>query len=80
MWGTIATPAIVILVLSFLFFLINFFLPILLSVAATYIGISITVAVLKLDNGGLDLVYTLIIANVLIELQHSLYFGLTLAR
>ncbi|MBL3199611.1 zinc ribbon domain-containing protein, partial [Klebsiella pneumoniae] len=26
----------------------------------------ITVAVLKLDNGGLDLVYTLIIANVLI--------------
>ncbi|EEL57193.1 zinc ribbon domain-containing protein [Bacillus cereus] len=66
-WGTIATPAIVILVLSFLFsFLLIFFLPILLSVAATYIGISITVAVLKLDNGGLDLVYTLIIANVLI--------------
>lgn len=66
-WGTIATPTIVILVLSFLFsFLLIFFLPILLSVAATYIGISITVAVLKLDNGGLDLVYTLIIANVLI--------------
>ncbi|MED3309983.1 zinc ribbon domain-containing protein, partial [Bacillus thuringiensis] len=66
-WGTIATPAIVILVLSFLFsFLLIFFLPILLSVVATYIGISITVAVLKLDNGGLDLVYTLIIANVLI--------------
>ena len=39
-------------------FLLIFFLPILLSVAATYIGISITVAVLKLDNGGLDLVYT----------------------
>ncbi|KIQ86274.1 hypothetical protein RW25_15630 [Bacillus sp. L_1B0_8] len=66
-WGTIATPAIVILVLSFLFsFLLIFFLPILLSVVVTYIGISITVAVLKLDNGGLDLVYTLIIANVLI--------------
>ncbi|MED3380759.1 zinc ribbon domain-containing protein [Bacillus tropicus] len=66
-WGTIATPTIVILVLSFLFsFLLIFFLPILLSVAATYIGISITVAVLKLDNGGLDLVYTFIIANVLI--------------
>lgn len=61
-------------------FLLIFFLPILLSVAATYIGISITVAVLKLDNGGLDLVYTLIIANVLIELQRSLYFGLTLVR
>ncbi|PGK37119.1 zinc ribbon domain-containing protein [Bacillus thuringiensis] len=66
-WGTLATPAIAILVLSFLFsFLLIFFLPILLSVAATYLGISITVAVLKLDNGGLDLVYTLIIANVLI--------------
>ncbi|MEJ9264850.1 zinc ribbon domain-containing protein [Bacillus thuringiensis] len=66
-WGTLATPAIAILVLSFLFsFLLIFFLPILLSVAATYIGISITVAILKLDNGGLDLVYTLIIANVLI--------------
>ncbi|PEM33050.1 zinc ribbon domain-containing protein [Bacillus wiedmannii] len=66
-WGTIATPAIAILVLTFLFsFLLIFFLPILLSVATTYIGISITVAILKLDNGGLDLVYTLIIANVLI--------------
>ncbi|MBG9828368.1 zinc ribbon domain-containing protein [Bacillus wiedmannii] len=66
-WGTIATPAIAILVLTFLFsFLLIFFLPILLSVATTYIGISVTVAILKLDNGGLDLVYTLIIANVLI--------------
>ncbi|MCU5460741.1 zinc ribbon domain-containing protein [Bacillus cereus] len=66
-WGTIATPAIAILVLTFLFsFLLVFFLPILLSVATTYIGISITVAILKLDNGGLDLVYTLLIANVLI--------------
>ena len=79
--GNDSDAAIVILVLSFLFsFLLIFFLPILLSVVATYIGISITVAVLKLDNGGLDLVYTLIIANVLMELQHSLYFGLTLAR
>lgn len=66
-WGTIATPVIAILVLTFLFsFLLVFFLPILLSVATTYIGISITVAILKLDNGGLDLVYTLLIANVLI--------------
>lgn len=66
-WGTIATPAIAILVLCFLFsFLLIFFLPILLGLAATYMGISIIVAILKLDNGGLDLVYTLIIANVLI--------------
>ena len=28
-------------------------------------GISIVVAIAKLDNGGLDLVYTLLIANVL---------------
>lgn len=66
-WGTLATPAIAILVLCFLFsFLLIFFLPILLWVTATYIGISIIVAILKLDNGGLDPVYTLIIANVLI--------------
>ncbi|MGE7872173.1 zinc ribbon domain-containing protein [Bacillus paramycoides] len=66
-WGTIVTPAIAILVLSFLFsFLLIFFLPILLWVATTYIGISIIVAILKLDNGGLDPVYTLIIANVFI--------------
>lgn len=66
-WGTITTPAIAILVLCFLFsFLLIFFLPILLWVATTYIGISIIVAILKLDNGGLDPVYTLIIANVLI--------------
>lgn len=47
-------------------FLLIFFLPILLSLATTYIGISIIVAILKLDNGGLDLVYTLLIANVFI--------------
>ncbi|MFB6729263.1 zinc ribbon domain-containing protein [Bacillus mobilis] len=65
-WGTIATPAIAILVLSFLFsFLLIFFLPILLGLATTYMGISIIVATVKLDNGGLDLVYTLLIANVL---------------
>ncbi|HDR7654759.1 MULTISPECIES: zinc ribbon domain-containing protein [Bacillus] len=66
-WGTIATPAIAILVLSFLFsFLLIFFLPILLGLATTYMAISIIVAIVKLDNGGLDLVYTLFIANVLI--------------
>ncbi len=66
-WGTIATPVIAILVLTFLFsFLLIFFSPILLSLATTYIGISIIVAILKLDNGGLDLVYTLLIANVFI--------------
>ncbi|MFC9418434.1 zinc ribbon domain-containing protein [Bacillus mobilis] len=65
-WGTIATPAIAILVLSFLFsFLLIFFLPILLGLATTYVGISIIVATVKLDNGGLDLVYTLLIANIL---------------
>ncbi|WP_242255523.1 zinc ribbon domain-containing protein [Bacillus cereus group sp. BfR-BA-01379] len=65
-WGTIATPAIAILVLSFLFsFLLIFFLPLFLSVATTYMAISIIVAIVKLDNGGLDLVYTLLIANVL---------------
>ncbi|PFM36722.1 zinc ribbon domain-containing protein [Bacillus cereus] len=66
-WGTIATPAIAILVLSFLFsFLLIFFLPILLGLATTYMGISIIVAIVKLDNGGLDPIYTLLIANVLI--------------
>lgn len=66
-WGTIATPVIAILVLSFLFsFLLIFFLPILLGLATTYMGISIIVATVKLDNGGLDLVYTLFIANIFI--------------
>ncbi|HDR6310450.1 TPA: zinc-ribbon domain-containing protein [Bacillus cereus] len=65
-WGTIVTPAIAILVLSFLFsFLLIFFLPILLGVATTYMGISVIIAIVKLDNGGLDLIYTLLIANVL---------------
>lgn len=66
-WGAMATPAIAILVLSFLFsFLLIFFLPILLGLATTYMGISIIVAIVKLDNGGLDPIYTLLIANVLI--------------
>ncbi|AIW86361.1 double zinc ribbon family protein [Bacillus mycoides] len=74
-WGTIATPAIAILVLSFLFsFLLIFFLPILLWIATTYIGISIIVAILKLDNGGLDPVYTLLIANVLIGIATFIVF------
>ncbi|WP_242237771.1 zinc ribbon domain-containing protein [Bacillus cereus group sp. BfR-BA-01316] len=66
-WGTIATPAIAILVLSFLFsFLLIFFLPVLLGMATTYMGISIIVSILKLDSGGLDPVYTLLIASVFI--------------
>jgi hypothetical protein len=74
-WGTIATPAIAILVLSFLFsFLLIFFLPILLWIATTYMVISIIVAILKLDNGGLDPVYTLIIANVLIGIATFIVF------
>lgn len=74
-WGTIATPAIAILVLSFLFsFLLIFFLPILLWIATTYIGISIIVAILKLDNGGLDPVYTLLIASVLIGIATFIVF------
>ena len=47
-------------------FLINLFLPILLGLATTYMSISIIVAIVKLDNGGLDPIYTLLIANVLI--------------
>ncbi|PEP30151.1 zinc ribbon domain-containing protein [Bacillus wiedmannii] len=74
-WGTIATPAIAILVLSFLFsFLLIFFLPILLGLATTYMGISIIVATVKLDNGGLDLVYTLFIANVFIGIATFIVF------
>lgn len=37
-------------------------------------GISIIVAILKLDNGGVDLVYTLIIANVLIGIATFIVF------
>jgi hypothetical protein len=74
-WWTIATPAIAILVLSFLFsFLLIFFLPILLSVAVTYMGISVIVAIVKLDNGGLNLVYTLLIANVFIGVATWIVF------
>ncbi len=74
-WGTIATPVIAILVLSFLFsFLLIFFLPILLGLATTYMGISIIVATVKLDNGGLDLVYTLFIANIFIGIATFIVF------
>lgn len=74
-WGTIATPALAILVLSFLFsFLLIFFLPILLGLATTYMGISIIVATVKLDNGGLDLVYTLFIANIFIGIATFIVF------
>ncbi|MED2932099.1 zinc ribbon domain-containing protein [Bacillus wiedmannii] len=74
-WGTIATPVITILVLSFLFsFLLIFFLPILLGLATTYMGISIIVATVKLDNGGLDLVYTLFIANIFIGIATFIVF------
>ncbi len=37
-------------------------------------GISIIVAILKLDNGGLDPVYTLMIASVLIGIATFLVF------
>ena len=37
-------------------------------------GISIIVAILKLDNGGLDPVYTLLIANVLIGIATFIVF------
>ncbi|MGF9766381.1 zinc-ribbon domain-containing protein [Bacillus albus] len=75
-WGTIVTPAIAILVLSLLFsFLLIFFLPILLGVATTYMGISVIVAIVKLDNGGLDLIYTLLIANVLNGIATFIVFG-----
>ena len=61
--------------LSFLFsFLLIFFLPILLGLATTYMGISIIVATVKLDNGGLDLVYTLFIANVFIGIATFIVF------
>ncbi|MGG1607763.1 zinc ribbon domain-containing protein [Bacillus wiedmannii] len=74
-WGTIATPVIAILVLSFLFsFLLIFFLPILLGLATTYMGISIIVATVKLDNGGLDLVYTLFIASIFIGIATFIVF------
>ncbi|MED3126080.1 zinc-ribbon domain-containing protein [Bacillus wiedmannii] len=74
-WGTMATPVIAILVLSFLFsFLLIFFLPILLGLTTTYMGISIIVATVKLDNGGLDLVYTLFIANIFIGIATFIVF------
>ncbi|KFN02992.1 zinc ribbon domain-containing protein [Bacillus clarus] len=74
-WGTIATPVVVLLVIAFLFsFLLIFLLPLLLWVAATCMSISTMVAILKLDRGGLDPVYTLIIANICIGIATWIVF------
>ena len=37
-------------------------------------GISVIVSIVKLDNGGLDLVYTLLIANVFIGIATWIVF------
>lgn len=66
-WGTVATPVVALLVIAFLFsFLLIFLLPLLLWIAVTCMSMSTIVAILKLDRGGLDPVYTLIIANICI--------------
>ncbi|PGS03238.1 MULTISPECIES: zinc ribbon domain-containing protein [Bacillus] len=68
-WGTISTPVVAILILALLFsFLLGFLSPLFLGFAVTGMTICTIVSILKLDRGGLDPVYTLIIANILISI------------
>jgi hypothetical protein len=49
-------------------FLLGFLSPLFLGFAVTGMTICTIVSILKLDRGGLDPVYTLIIANILISI------------
>ncbi|EOP57135.1 MULTISPECIES: zinc ribbon domain-containing protein [Bacillus cereus group] len=68
-WGTVSTPAVAVLVIALLFsFLLIFLLPLFISLAVICMSVCTIVSILKLDRGGLDPVYTLIIANILISI------------
>ncbi|KEK22212.1 zinc ribbon domain-containing protein [Bacillus gaemokensis] len=68
-WGTVSTPVVAILIIALLFsFLLSFLAPIFLGFAVTWMTICTIVSISKLDRGGLDPVYTLIIANICISI------------
>ncbi|ABS21285.1 zinc ribbon domain-containing protein [Bacillus cytotoxicus] len=74
-WGTVATPVVTMLILSFLFSFLTIFLTMLfLGMAVTLMDVGIIVSIFRLDRGGLDPVYTLIIANILIFIAGWLVF------
>ncbi|MDZ5606236.1 zinc ribbon domain-containing protein [Bacillus pseudomycoides] len=68
-WGTVSTPAVAVLVIALLFsFLLSFLAPLFLGLAVTGMAICTIVSILKLDRGGVDPVYTLIIAYICISI------------
>ncbi|PGZ97696.1 zinc ribbon domain-containing protein [Bacillus pseudomycoides] len=68
-WGTISTPIVGLLLLTFLFSFMEIFLTLLvLGLAMICINAAIIVSIVKFDNGGLDPVYTLVISNILISI------------
>ncbi|EEL48071.1 MULTISPECIES: zinc-ribbon domain-containing protein [Bacillus cereus group] len=68
-WGTVSTPVVAILVIALLFsFLTIFLAAFFLGVAVSWMSVCMIVSIVKLDRGGLDPVYTLIVANILISI------------
>ena len=68
-WGTVSTPVVAILVIALLLsFLTIFLAAFFLGIAVSWMSVCMIVSIVKLDRGGLDPVYTLIIANILISI------------
>ncbi|MCI0764761.1 zinc-ribbon domain-containing protein [Bacillus sp. TL12] len=68
-WGTVSTPVVAVLVIALLFsFLTIFLAAFFLGVAVSWMSVCMIVSIVKLDRGGLDPVYTLIVANILISI------------
>ncbi|PFK30284.1 zinc ribbon domain-containing protein [Bacillus cereus] len=68
-WGTVSTPVVAILVIALLFsFLTTFLAALFFWIAVSCMSVGMVVSIVKLDRGGLDPVYTLIVANILISI------------
>ncbi|MGF9962857.1 zinc ribbon domain-containing protein [Bacillus rhizoplanae] len=75
-WGAVSTPVIALLVITLLFSLLSIFLlPLFLGLALTCMSVCTIVSIVKLDRGGLDSVYTLIIAHILITIVCYIVLG-----
>lgn len=68
-WGTVSTPVVAILVIALLFsFLTTFLAALFFWIAVSCMSVGMVVSIVKLERGGLDPVYTLIVANILISI------------
>ncbi|MDM5153887.1 zinc ribbon domain-containing protein [Bacillus sp. DX1.1] len=75
-WGTVSTPVVALLVVAFLFsFVLIFLLPLFLGFALMCMSVSTIVSILKLDRGGVDPVYTLLIAYILMTIASYIVLG-----